>query len=52
MGNEIERAGVQARPIDTKVHAKVEIGGRIAEKTSGAGLKVGVEKNFKLGESI
>lgn len=52
MGNGIERAGAQTRPIDTKVHAKAETGVHIAEQTGGAGLKVGVEKNFKLGESL
>ncbi len=53
MGNGIERAaGTPTKPVDTKAHVKAETGLHLAESTGGAGLKVGVDKNFKLNESI
>ncbi len=52
MGNGIERAGAQTRPIDTKVQVKLGAGAHFDQSSAGGGVNLRVDKNFKLNESI
>lgn len=52
MGNGIERAAGQTRPIDTKVQVKIGGAAHFDESSAGGGLNLRVDKNFKLNESI